>query len=118
MELMIAVAVVAIVAAFAIPSYQRSVQRSYWQAARDILMAIYSGEQVYFAADNKFYAPGVWSKIYTDNPNGVIPVTFSVVENGLTGAAATFTATATYTPNGQTQTVNQNRVFGGTWAQP
>jgi len=43
LEVLIAVAVIAIVAAVALPQYGRAVQRSYWRTARDLLQTIYSG---------------------------------------------------------------------------
>jgi len=119
LEVLIAVAVVAILAAVAIPQYTRAVQRSYWRTARDLLQAIYSGEQVYEAANVTYIdadscAPA-WRCIYMDDPfTANIPVTYSV--GGV--SATTFTATATYTPTGETQTVDQNRNWGGTWAMP
>ena len=117
-EALITVAVIAILVAIALPQYTRAVQRSYWRTARDILQTIYSGEQVY-ETDKATYVnpaacPTPWRCIYMDNPNTAdIPVTYAV------GAAkTTFTATATYTPTGETQTVNENRTWGGTWVAP
>lgn len=119
LEVMMVVAVIAILAVVAIPQYNKAMQRSYWQTARDLLQAIYSGEQVYETANATYIdadacAPA-WRCIYMDNPNTPSPpVTYTV--GGVT--ATTFIATATYTPTGQTQTVNQNRTWGGTWVAP
>ncbi|MBI3330931.1 MAG: hypothetical protein HYZ96_02325, partial [Candidatus Omnitrophica bacterium] len=107
-------------AAVALPQYGRAVQRSYWRTARDLLPTVYSGEQVYWTANNTYVdadgcAPA-WRCIYMDDPQtNTIPVTYAVT---LGGGGTTFTATATYTTTGQTQTVDENRNWGGTWAMP
>lgn len=119
LETLIAVAVIAILVAIAIPQYAKAVQRSHWRTARDILQTIYAGEQVY-ETDNAAYVdpaacPTPWRCIYMDNPNTpTLPVTYAV--GGV--AKTTFAATATYTPTGKTQTVDQDRTWGGTWAMP
>ncbi|MBI2104201.1 MAG: prepilin-type N-terminal cleavage/methylation domain-containing protein [Candidatus Omnitrophica bacterium] len=117
LEVLVAVSIVAIIASVAIPQYTKAVQRSYWRTARDILQTIYSGEQVY-ETDTKTYvdpAGCAWRCIYMDDPNsGTIPVTYSV--GGV--SKTTFTATATYTTTGKTQTVDENRNWGGTWVMP
>jgi len=130
LEVLIAVAVIAIVAAVALPQYGRAVQRSYWRTARDLLQTIYSGEQVYQTAngtyvdaDNPAVCTGipptlpVWRCIYMDDPQtNTIPVTYDIGGVG----ANTFTATATYEDGAArpTLTVDQNRNWGGTWAMP
>ncbi len=48
LELLIVVGLVGIMAAFAIPSYQRMRERRYYGEAQNILHAIYSGERTYF----------------------------------------------------------------------
>jgi type IV pilus assembly protein PilE len=123
MELMVAIVVLAILVAVAMPSYDKAMRRTHWNSTRDLLQVIYSGEQVYWTANNQYKAAAAaadWPVIYVEDPNAAtqMPVTFAVVTNGLKGAAATFKATATYTPTGETQTVDQTRTFGGTWAMP
>ena len=55
-ELMIVVAVVAILAAFAFPSYARYMMRLHRTQAQSYLMQIAQGEQQYFL-DNRAFAP-------------------------------------------------------------
>lgn len=119
LEALITASVIAILAAVALPQYTRAVQRSYWRTARQLLETMYAGEQVYQTAkatyvDADACAPA-WRCIYMDDPTtATIPVAYAV--SGVT--ATTFLATATFTPTGKTQTVNQNRAWGGTWAMP
>lgn len=127
-ELLIAVVIVGILAGVALPQYRKTVERSYWRAAQDILETLYAGEQVYQAA-NDVYAdpadpvacppPENWRCIYMDNPNiaSRIPVTFSLAMNNAV-VPPTFTATATRNGgpcDGLIQTVDQARTFGGDW---
>ena len=115
MELMITVVIVGILASMAVARYQRTIERGYWQTARDILQTIYSGEIVHWTTNSQYFAPAAsadWPNIHMDDPNGVIPVTFTVVVG--VGPPPTFTATATR--NGgpcdtRTQTVDQAHVF-------
>ena len=113
---MITVVIIGILSAMAIANYQRTIERNYWQASRDILQTIYASETVYWTTNNQYFAPGAWSTIYMDNPNGTLPVTFTLGNV----AAATFTATATRNGgpcNGRTQAVDQAHGFGGNWPQ-
>ncbi len=114
MEALITVTIIAIMAAVAVPQYTKAVERGYWRTAQELLQAIYAGETVYETANETFVdAAGCgWRCIYMDNPNSPgIPVTYSV--GGV--SKTTFTATATYTPNGKTLTIDQNRTEGGAW---
>lgn len=73
MELLIAVAIIAIMAAAAVPGYQKTTERTYWNQAQDVLRAIYAGEQVQWGANSVFLnvaTGGNWALIYMDNPNG------------------------------------------------
>ena len=122
-EVLIAVIVVGILAAAALPQFRKTVVRGYWNAAQDILQTIYSGEQVYEAANDEYVDPTAcpapdppWRCIYMDNPNVAnVPVTYAVA-----AGPTTFTATATYTgAGGGSMTVNQNRVLDTSgWPQP
>jgi Tfp pilus assembly protein PilE len=118
-ELLITIVIIAIMASMGMAYYGRGVRRSHWDTARDVLLMIYSGEQVFQTTANTYVdadacAPA-WRCIYMDDPNTpTIPVTYGV--GGVT--ATTFTATATYTPTGDTQTIDENRAAGGTWVRP
>ena len=120
-EVLITVTIIAILASAALPQYGKSVERAYWTEAETLLLTIYAGEQVYFTANDRYYAPGMWGTIFMVNPNfAPIPVTFTVVAAGV-GGGATTTATATRNGgvcNNLTLTINQARVFGGTWGWP
>ena len=118
-EVMITVVIVGILSTMAVARYQRTIERGYWQTARDILQTIYSGELVYWTTNSQYFAPGAWPNIYMDDPAGAVPATFAVaVNNGVNPP----TFTATVTRNGgpcdtMTQTVDQTHAFGGTWPQ-
>ena len=118
MEMIVVVIMISILAAVAIPNFQRANEQGYWRSSNNVLQTVYSGEQVYRTSNNSYVNPAgcaqPWRCIYMDNPNGVLPVTFTVA-----AAANTFTVTATRNGggacNGRTQTMNENRVVGGTW---
>ncbi|MBI3010980.1 MAG: hypothetical protein HYY58_00605 [Candidatus Omnitrophica bacterium] len=122
MELLTAVAIVGITAAFAVPQYQKTMERSYYRAAQDILQAIYTGERFYYSRQNpNAYLGGLstgsgnWGVIFMDDPNigSPLPVTFRV-----DGGGASFTATATRIGGPcpeRTLTIDQNRAFTGNW---
>ena len=124
LELLIAVAIIAILAAIALPQYRKTVERGYWRTSQDLLQTIYAGEQVYWATNNMYTNPAAagnsWRDIYMDNPNlgSGMPVTFTVAHNGLLGAAATLTATATRAA-GTFITIDQGRTIDTTnWPMP
>lgn len=110
--------IVGILAAIALPGYVRTKERSYWQEAESILLAIYAGERAYFLINDAYrtVAAGAsmseWRTINMDNPNlSSIPVSY-----GVTAAGAAFTATATRSGgpcSGSTRTINENRVLPG-----
>ena len=121
MELLIVVATLAILAVVAVPNYTRAVERGYWRSANEILLAIYSGEQVakvgsatntYPDGDGGAGCAAAWTCIYMDAPN-TAQVTYAIA-----GGGAAFTATATRTSSGQTLTITETKAPGGTWAAP
>ena len=98
-EVMITVGILAILAAMAVPMYQKTMERSYWRGSQDMLQTVYAGEQVFWTANDTYTNPAacapVWRCIYMDNPNtgSNMPVAFSVTSPG--GAWKTkFTSTA------------------------
>ena len=61
MELMITVAIIAILVAAAIPQYTKAMERNYRQQATDILTTIYYGEQAYRVVNGKFIPAPPWN---------------------------------------------------------
>lgn len=130
-EVLIAVTLVGILASASVANYVTAVQRTRWDTARQILLQIYDGENQFFAANNAFVGPitcatlqdggvGVvsWRRsLNMDHPcpPGVVnPVTYAVALIAGPG----FTVTATNVAAATTQTIDQNRTFGGTWVRP
>ena len=121
-EVLVVVVIIGILASIALPQFHTTVTRGYWNAAQDILQTIYSGEQVYEAANDTYVDPAnpvtcPGRCIYMDDPNVAnIPVTYTV-ENV---SATTFTARATYTgAGGGSMTIDQDRVLDTTgWPMP
>ena len=58
MELMVVVTIVGLVAAFAIPDYTKSVEKTHLKDAQNNLMLIHAAQQMYFAQNNNIYWPG------------------------------------------------------------
>jgi len=115
MEVTIAVAIIAVLATIAVPSYQRTIEQRYWQSSQDILQTTYTGEQVYKSANNAYVALPTgstdWSKIYMDDPakgSSIPPVTF-VVTVVNTANPPTFTATATRAGTSKSMTINETK---------
>jgi type IV pilus assembly protein PilE len=115
-ELIIVLAILAIIVGIALPRYQKTVERAHWQAARDILTTIYASEEVYISYNDVYYAPGNWKTMYMDDPNSP-EVSYSIA-----AAAKTFTATATRQTgllSGSTQTIDETGVINDTgWPKP
>jgi prepilin-type N-terminal cleavage/methylation domain-containing protein len=88
LELMSVVTIVGILAAVAIPSMRRYVERSYWEHARGLLLTIHDAEQEYFDVNGTYRlalgtgsSMAAWREIWMDNPNlGSIPVGFAVFD--------------------------------------
>ena len=56
-ELMVVVVLIGVIAAFAIPNYEKSMERSLENKAKLDLLAIMSAEEVYFAKYNNYWPP-------------------------------------------------------------
>ncbi len=106
MEVMIVVVILGIMAAAVVLPQIQTVEAGKRRAARDVLEAIYAGEQVYKTFNKRFCTPNptnppppadcTWSDINVDDPTTLIQgVAFSVDVRG--AAAEFFTATATRT---------------------
>ncbi len=141
-EVMVTVAIIGIVASASVAYFGVAVQRARYDAAQNILLTIYAGEQVYYALNNpgtpalqRYFPPtppgpllgplsaaAVWrTNIYCDNPNDPASpadrMEYQVTANNVN--PATFTATARYFRGGvlvATLRVNELRVFTGTLA--
>ena len=119
-ELMVTIGLIAILAAVALPQFQKTVQRGHRRAAKDILLTIYAGEQVRKATEGVFLdpdgTPTQWEEIFMDDPNvgSPLPVTFTVTTTP--GPPPTFTATAT--SGSKSCTINETKTFTGTWDIP
>jgi type IV pilus assembly protein PilE len=130
-EVMIVTVVLGILAAVAIPSYQKSVEQGYRREAQDLLLTIYHGERAYFFAEREYHGPlddssaqAEWRRIFLDNPSlGSVPVTFDVqVDNSDADSAnRTFTATASRvggSGGSKTMTIDQLRKWCGGTTDP
>jgi prepilin-type N-terminal cleavage/methylation domain-containing protein len=136
MEILTTVVIVGVLAtAVALPQ-MRTLEAAKRGAAVNVLNAIYAGERVYALANGDDYcaAPGAapacsWDEIYVDDPNedpppppvrgATVPgVSFAVTVNNAVNPQQ-FTATATRTGTGpcggETVTIDQDRVIGGSW---
>ena len=94
-ELMIVVIIIAVIAGFAIPNYQKSVERAYQRDAIANLVALHGANYIYRAQNSQFWPQSAGSFTYvTANTN----LGISLIQNGMTytigGDGTTFTATA------------------------
>ena len=94
-ELMIAMAIVAILAAIALPSYRQYVMRSHRRAAQTSMVDIVNREQQYFAA-NRAYADAASSA--TSLPTEVSDELHDYASRWAPGPPPNFTIT--FTPQG------------------
>lgn len=124
LELLFTAMIVGVMAAAAIPTYTKAIERTYWQNAQDILYTIYNGERTYYFEKDVYKSLATtssmaeWRQIYMDNPN-FGPVGYSVAAVG-SGTGATFTATATRNNgSGKSMTIDQDRTLNiGSWPRP
>ncbi len=115
-ELMVTVTILGILAGIAMPTLGRSREQATFNASLDILLTIYSGEQVYAARNNGQFlsvaasaTTAEWAAVFVDNPNSSgLPVAFSVAA-GI--GPPTFTVTGQRVGgggcDGNTITINQ-----------
>ncbi len=107
LELMVVVVIIAVIAGFAIPNYQRAVERSYLRTATANLQALHSVQQIYRTQNGNYWGTGDVAAINTN-------LGLNIIESGMTytstagganftvtavrwGPAATFTVTVTDT---------------------
>ncbi len=95
-ELMTVVVIIGILAAIALPQFQKVAARHAWQRAQDVLKTIYAGERAYFFAHGAYQSvvtPTDWQTINVMVPiiSGV-PVDYTVT---VSAPPPVFTATAT-----------------------
>lgn len=92
-ELMVAVAVIAVLAAIAYPSYQDQVRKSRRAEAQSTLMSI-AGRQQQFLLDTRSYADSV-TALNLNVPTSVSPhYTVTITVSAATSTLPAFTATA------------------------
>jgi len=116
MEVLMALVIIGIIAAFALPQYTKTMEQTYWRQARDILMTIYWGEKYYALFNGGTYltltpvSPSPdWLEISMDDPNRLpsFPVQFEVL-----AGVGTFLGRATRTGaggcGGRELTINHN----------
>jgi len=137
-ELMATVAIIAILGAVAIPSYQRAVGQVRWDTARASLTQIYEAEWLYAKLNGGNFentgiaavacdaaAMGAWrTALDIDNPNmqdaggACQEPSYAVTAVNNVAVPPTFTITSTYKT--QVQTIDQDRQPGAAdnWARP
>ena len=81
MELMTVVVIISVIAAFAIPNYQRTVERAHRKDAETNLLAIYSANKIYFAEKSVYWPDPVGSGGLAEiNTN----LKLAIIPNGMT----------------------------------
>jgi type IV pilus assembly protein PilE len=129
-EVMITVAIVAILAAIAYPAYQDQIRKSRRSAAQGVLLQVASREQQLFLDARQYVAAADVAALASTNIRVNVDSSlqsaygFSVATTAVAGAVPTFTVTATPTGNQTsdqcgTMTVNESNVktaaAGCTW---
>lgn len=122
MEVLVAVVIVVILTMIALVNYGKTIERTHWNAARTTLTQIYTGEQRYFEAQERYFdmpaspTRSDWEVLQMDDPNRPgSPVTYGA---DLPGPPDQFSASAIWARTGNVMTVNETRVFGGNWSAP
>lgn len=111
MELMLVVIIIGLIAGFAIPNYNKSVERAYEQDAIMQLSTIHAAEQIYYAREVRYW-PLDANPYQIDQINTSLKT--NIIENGMTlictnnpPNVSTFNCTAQRTGGGFTLRVNQ-----------
>ena len=94
-EVMIALAIVAILAAIAIPSYREYVIRSHRRAAQTSMMDIANQQQQYFAANRAYANKATLGYVVPTEVSDHYTWDFSTLNNAATPPTFTITFTAT-----------------------
>jgi len=79
-EIIIVVVIIGIMASFAIPGYQRTIERAHLSDARNNLLAIHAAEQAYFLEQQGFW-PADGNAYATNDINTILHL--SIIENGV-----------------------------------
>ena len=121
-ELMVVLCIMGAVAAFALPQYTQSVERSHRKDAENQLALIYSAQQMYASRNNNLYwGPAVGGtsalRLASINQN----LSLNILANGMdydcavAGGGATYACTAARIGGAAfTITMTQNAVYPGT----
>ena len=101
-ELLVVVIIIGVMAAFTVPNYTKSVERSHQKDAETQLKTIWSADQIYRAQNGAYWPPVSESNdIAAINSNlglGIIPN--GMTYNCASSATNTFTCTASRDPSG------------------
>jgi len=130
-EVMITVAVIAILAAIALPAYKEQIRKSRRSAAQGVLMQVASREQQLFLDSRQYVLAANTAALASSNIKVTVQSNLTsaygfVVTTAVVGGVPTFTVTATPTGNQATDrcgtmTVDESNVktaaaaCGGTW---
>lgn len=96
MELMIVVSILGVIAAFAIPNYTKSVERSHRRDAETQLTTIWSANQIYRAQNGNYWPNDAAGRGIADINNDL---GLGIIPNGMTySCAGAFTCTAARQP--------------------
>lgn len=122
-EVAVAVAILGVLISWGTIEFAKALERQYRRQAREILLAISTGEQTYYTIENTYYDPdepgASWERLHMEDPNppdGLIRYTVEQVEG--VGPRATFLAKAIRQKGplaGRELTLDQNQTFGGSW---
>ena len=114
-ELVITVVIISVIAAFAIPSYQKAVLKAYERNAILNLMTIHGANEIYHARAGQYVSGAGLDLAGINNALSInvadADMTYSYTRNVLTGA---YTVTAAWAGGSSfTVGINQNPVGGG-----